>query len=103
MGHKDKIKMENKMLTKGGQETLLNYTRSLIKEWHKKDEKDYPVTFGIAYGIPYFKESAFDRTFDSKAELMARIKGFAQLLGMSVIEVELSSGILELDLKGDIT
>lgn len=84
----------NMFFSKKGFETLHEYTKSLIKEWHKKKDEEYPFVLGIVYGIPFFDSTTNERKFNNKSELEGRIKGYMQLMCLKEIEVELSSGKL---------
>ena len=77
---------------------LHNYTKTLIKEWHKKEDKEYPFVLGIVFGIPFFNSTTNERKFNNKSELEGRIKGYMQLMNLKTIEVELSSGKLIFDI-----
>ena len=88
----------NKFFTEWGFDTLHSYTKSLIKEWHKKKDEEYPFTLGVIFGIPFFNSTTNERKFNNKSELEGRIKGYMQLMCLKTIEVELSSGKLIFDI-----
>ena len=77
----------NKMFTEEGYNTLLMFTKSLVKEYLKKKDQDYPFNIGIVFGMPYFKDN-YAMKFNNKSELEGRINGYLQLLCISKIEVE---------------
>ena len=83
--HKEKYR--KKMFTENGEKTLLAYVKTLGREYLKKKEADYPFRMGIVLGIPLFH---YAQDFENKEMLMSRIKGFAQLVGITQIEVELT-------------
>ncbi len=87
----------NKFFTEWGLQTLHAYTKSLIKQWYKKKDKEYPFVLGIVMGIP-FQPTPNDRKFNNKSELEGRIKGYMQLMCLKTIEVELGSSKLIFDI-----
>lgn len=85
------------MFANTGYNTLYTFTKNLAKEY--LDRKEYPFRLGTIFGIPMFD---WAHTFNSKEELLSRIKGYAQLLGINSIEVERSSGKVIIEFKEEI-
>lgn len=91
-------KHNNSFFTKEGYDALFRFTNKLVKEYIIR--KEYPFTIGIVLGIPLFDWS---KTFKNKEDLLSRIKGYAQLLGIE--EFNIVTGIekytLKLEVKND--
>jgi len=94
---KNKDLYTKKTFTDIGYTTLLNYTKSLAKEYYTRTE--YPFKLGIILGIPMLK---YAQLISSKLSLLERITSYGQILGIKLIEVELDNGsTITLNLEGD--
>lgn len=78
-----------------GYDTLYRLVQNFAKLYFEKEEKDYPLSIGIVYGIPLFK---YAQKINSKEEFLGRIKALAQVLGIEKIEFPIGNakGVLEL-------
>jgi len=80
-----KEKYKSKFFTEKGYETLLTFTKSLIKESFKHKDGGYPFKLGVVFGIPMFDWAQEFKTHD---EMMGRIKAYMQILGVEELIVD---------------
>lgn len=83
-GHKE---WQEKMFTKKGYKTILNFTNSLMKIYYEK--KDYPYTLGLILGMPNF---GYSKIIKSEEALLERVKAYMQILGLTEITTKLRNG-----------
>lgn len=83
--------------TEDGIETLMNYTKSLVKTHRKTAPKDYPQSFGPVFGIPMFDWS---QRIHSEEEMIGRIKSLMQILGITKVELDNGRYMIEMTTDG---
>jgi len=83
-----KKKYKNIMFTDKGYETLMTFTQTLAKEYHKKKKEEYPFKLGRVFGIPLFH---YAHTINSQDELYGRLKAYGQILGIKEIVLDMNN------------
>jgi len=98
LSEEGKERFKQDFFTKKGHDTLINYTKSLTKEYFKKKEADYPFKLGVVFGVPFFK---YNHEVKNKDELIGRIKVLMALTGVEEVKVSVGSAELVLSFGDD--
>ncbi len=80
--------------TEKGYDALLNYCHELHKLTFT--QKKYPFKMPIVLGIPMFEYSSI---FESKEQVIERIKSFMQLLGIIELRTKINDSEMSLSFK----
>lgn len=87
-----------KYFTAEGYDTLLNFTKTLTKEFFKRAETEYPFKLPLIWGVPQFDWAS---EFEDKSILESRIRGYMQFLGIDSISVKVKDSDLTLSYEGE--
>lgn len=98
MNELEKEKHNNLFFTEYGLKTLKTYTQTLAKEYYQKKENEYPFKIGLVFGIPFYK---YAHTFNSKEDLLGRIKAYSQLIGQKEITFKINNSEITIKLEGE--